>query len=216
MARIRRCGLSRIGRWPGRSTTREDLPRPPRPTDLGELEATLITRDDVAGEVDRALALEGARPARDVNAADEVPCSTWFCPRNHLQPMPPDAIAAGPPGTAPRLPLRIVKGKDQGAALGFQVVDADGRKYLLKLDPAGHLGMSTGAEIIGGAPLSRRRLQRPGQLRGRPRSRRSDRRSRRDLQALRGSEAAADRRRSCSDGSRAPRGRPTVGCARSP
>ena len=32
------------------------------PTDLGELDSTLIARDDVAGEVDRALALEGAAP----------------------------------------------------------------------------------------------------------------------------------------------------------
>ena len=129
---------------------REDLARAPRPTDLGDLKATLILRDDVAGEVDRAFALEGSRPARDVNAADEVPCSTWFCPRNHLQAMPPDAVAAGAPGAPPRLPLRIVKGKDQGDALGFQVVDADGRKFLLKLDPVGHLGMSTAAEIFGG------------------------------------------------------------------
>ena len=46
-------------------------------------------------------------------------------------------------------PLRIVKGKDRGAALGFQVVDANGRKYLLKLDPAGHLGLTTAAEMTG-------------------------------------------------------------------
>ena len=127
----------------------EDVRRPPRATDLAELNTTLILRDDVAGEIDRAFALEAPRPARDVNAADDVPCSTWFCPRNHLRPMPLAAIATGAAGTAPRLPLRIVKGKDEGDALGFQVVDADGRKFLLKLDPAGHLGMSTGAEAIG-------------------------------------------------------------------
>jgi hypothetical protein len=129
---------------------RENVPKAPRPTDLAELNATLILRDDVAGEVDRTFALEGLRPARDVNAADEVPCSTWFCPRNHLRPMTPEAVAAGPAGTAPRLPFRIVKGKDEGDALGFQVVDAAGHKFLLKLDPAGHLGMSTAAEILGG------------------------------------------------------------------
>ena len=48
---------------------------------------TLIMRDGLANEVDRILALEGRRPARDVNALDEVPCSTWYCPRNHLQPL---------------------------------------------------------------------------------------------------------------------------------
>ena len=127
----------------------EDVRRPPRATDLSELNTALIMRDDVAGEVDRAFAVEGPRPARDVNAADEVPCSTWFCPRNHLRPMSAAEIAAGAAGTAPRLPLRIVKGKDQGDALGFQAVDADGRKFLLKFDPVGHLGMSTAAEVIG-------------------------------------------------------------------
>ncbi|HWJ55114.1 MAG TPA: hypothetical protein VNR90_02835, partial [Vicinamibacterales bacterium] len=127
----------------------ENLPKAPRPSPIGEMDSTLIARDDLAGEVDRAFAVEGARPARDVNAADEVPCSTWFCPRNHLRPMTSEALAAGPPGIPPRPPLRIVKGKDRGAALGFQVIDADGRKYLLKLDPVGHLGMSTAAEIAG-------------------------------------------------------------------
>ena len=127
----------------------ENVPRAPKATDLGQLDSTLIVRDDMIGEVDRAFAVEGARPARDVNAADEVPCSTWFCPRNHRAPLTPEAVAAGPAGIAPRLPLRIVKGKDRGAALGFQVVDADGRKYLLKLDPAGHAGLSTSAELIG-------------------------------------------------------------------
>ncbi|HEY7373796.1 MAG TPA: hypothetical protein VIF57_16670, partial [Polyangia bacterium] len=127
----------------------EDLPKAPRPTDLGDLDSTLTARDDLAGEADRLLSVEGARPARDVNAADEVPCSTWFCPRNHLRPMTTEAIAAGPAGAPPRLPLRIIKGKDRGAALGFQVLDADGRKFMLKLDPAGHLGMSTAAEIVG-------------------------------------------------------------------
>ena len=127
----------------------EDLPKAPRPSDLGELDSTLLARDDLAGEADRLLAVEGARPARDVNAADEVPCSTWFCPRNHLRPMTSETVAAGPAGAPPRLPLRIIKGKDRGAALGFQVIDADGRKYMLKLDPAGHLGMSTAAEIVG-------------------------------------------------------------------
>ena len=37
----------------------------------------------------------------------------------------------------------------RGAALGYQVVDADGRKYLLKLDPVGHLGMASAAELTG-------------------------------------------------------------------
>jgi hypothetical protein len=127
-----------------------DVPQPPAPNDLQEWKMTLLLRDSLAGEADRILAIEGVRPAEDVNAADEVPCSTWFCARNHLVPMTPAEVAAGPPASPPRLPLRIVKGKDQGATTGFQVVDAAGAKFMLKVDPAGHLGMSTGAEVVGG------------------------------------------------------------------
>lgn len=120
------------------------------PTHLQDQPNTLILRDSVAGEVDRYLALDPGRPAQDVNALDEVPCSTWFCPRNHLMPMSPEAVAAGPPAAVPpRPPLRIIKGKDEGASAGFQVKDADGRRYMLKMDPAGHLGLLTGAEMIG-------------------------------------------------------------------
>jgi hypothetical protein len=143
------------GRWfPDRPVAwdehdRRDLPAPPEANHLQDLETTLTIRDGVANEIDRVLALEGRRPALDVNAADEVPCSTWFCPRNHLVPMTPDEVAAGPSIAPPRPPFRITKGKEQGAAAGFQVVDAGRHKFMLKLDPAGHLGMTTGAEMVG-------------------------------------------------------------------
>src|SRR4051794_38126195 len=55
-----------------------DVPGQPEANHLQEYDTTLILRDGVANEVDRYLAVEGARPARDVNALDEVPCSTWF------------------------------------------------------------------------------------------------------------------------------------------
>jgi hypothetical protein len=121
----------------------------PAATDLQELDQTLVIRDGLEGEVDRTLSLEGRTPALDVNAADEVPCSTWFCARNHLHPMTPAEVAADPPGEPPVLPLTVVKGKDGGASTGFQVVDAKGRKFMLKVDPAGHMGIATGAELVG-------------------------------------------------------------------
>ena len=103
----------------------------------------------MANEADRILALEGRPPAEDVNAADEVPCSTWYCARNHLRPMSAEEIAAGPAVIPPRLPLTILKGKDLGAASGYQVKDAAGRKFMLKFDIAGHLGMANAGEMIG-------------------------------------------------------------------
>jgi hypothetical protein len=126
-----------------------NLTSTPTPSHLQDLGLTLVLRDGLAGEVDRTLSLEGATPALDVNAVDEVPCSTWFCARNHLHAMTPEEVVAGPPATPPVLPFTIVKGKDEGAATGFQVVDAKGHKFMLKVDPTGHLGLSTGAEIVG-------------------------------------------------------------------
>jgi hypothetical protein len=127
----------------------QPLAHPPRPTRLGDWDLTLLVRDSLAMEIDRVLALERDRPAEDVNALDEVPCSTWYCPRNHLQPMTPMEVAAGPPGPPPRLPVRIVRGKTQGATAGFQVIDASGRRFMLKLDPHGLPGLMTASEVIG-------------------------------------------------------------------
>lgn len=121
----------------------------PASSHLQDLDQTLVLRDALANEVERVLAVEARRPAQDVNAADEVPCSTWFCPRNHLRPMTLEEVVAGPPAVAPKLPLRILKGKDGGASLGFQVVDAGGRKFMLKFDATPHLGLMTAGEIIG-------------------------------------------------------------------
>jgi hypothetical protein len=126
-----------------------DVPARPEANHLQDLETALTIRDSVMNEADRLLAVENRPPAQDVNALDEVPCSTWFCARNHLAPMTPEEIAAGPPATAPVPPFTILKGKDQGSAVGFQVVDSVGHKFMLKLDPAGHLGLTTSAEMVG-------------------------------------------------------------------
>ncbi len=126
-----------------------DVPKPPETNDLQDEPFTVTIRDSLANEADRILAAQGAVPAQDVNAADEVACSTWFCPRNHLRPMTLDEIARGPVSPAPVLPFTVTKGKDEGAAVGFVVVDARGRKFMFKLDPAGHLGLVSAAEMIG-------------------------------------------------------------------
>ena len=126
-----------------------DVPAPPESNHLQELMFALIVRDSLANEADRLLSLEGRTAAADVNALDEVPCSTWFCARNHLRPMTIPEIVAGPAAAPPRPPFKITKGKHLGAAAGFQVQDADGHKFMLKFDVAGHLGMANAGEMIG-------------------------------------------------------------------
>jgi hypothetical protein len=127
-----------------------DLKERPEPNHLQRLMATMALRDGLTNEIDRIMSLDSGRPALDVNAADEVPCSTWFCARNHLHPMTPAQVAtAWTPSF--RLPLTVSGGKTQGDATGFEVTDAAGQKFLIKLDPSGHLGMTTGAEVAGNA-----------------------------------------------------------------
>jgi hypothetical protein len=125
-----------------------DVPSPPAGNHLQELMVALVIRDSLANEADRLLALEGPTAALDVNALDEVPCSTWFCPRNHLRPLTIPELVAGPPVAPPRLPFKITKGKHLGASAGFQVKDADGHKFMVKFDVAGHLGMAAAGEMI--------------------------------------------------------------------
>jgi hypothetical protein len=127
-----------------------DVPSPPESNHLQELMVALAVRDSLANETDRVLSLEGRTAARDVNALDEVPCSTWFCARNHLRPMTIAEILAGAPAAPPRAPFTITKGKHLGAAAGFQVKDANGHKFMLKFDVNGHLGMANAGEMIGG------------------------------------------------------------------
>lgn len=123
---------------------------PPRALGLEREQIARLFRGFFTREVDRALTFESARAADDVNALDEVPCSTWYCPRHHLAPMDADAMAAGPPGVFPaEPPLTISIGKTDGTAPGFVARDAHGRKYLVKLDPAGRPGLASGGEVIG-------------------------------------------------------------------
>jgi hypothetical protein len=128
----------------------EDVARVPKHSELGSRRVAIGMFDLFIREVDRALSIEWRRPADDVNAFDEVPCSTWFCPRNHLEArLPPEAVAAGPPAAAaPVVPLTIRAGNEAAAEFGFDVIDAAGRHYRLKFDPPGHAGLATGAEAV--------------------------------------------------------------------
>ncbi len=128
----------------------EDVPRAPAPSGIGSRRVAIGLFDLFIREVDRALSIEWRRPADDLNALDEVPCSTWFCPRNHLESrLTPEAVAAGPPAAAtPVVPLTIRAGSEAAAEFGFDVIDAAGREYRLKFDPPGHAGLATGAEAV--------------------------------------------------------------------
>jgi hypothetical protein len=55
--------------------------------------------------------------------------------------MSPEEVARGA-GSPPRLPFTIIEGKQEGQSAGFIARDAAGRKFLVKFDPPGHLGLA--------------------------------------------------------------------------
>lgn len=90
--------------------------------------------------------------AKNVNALDEVPNSSWFQNRIGYHPMTPEAVARGSCGDTPPLnpnsKWEIVAAKPNGAYPGF-FIKADGQRYLLKFDSPVQPGRATSADVIG-------------------------------------------------------------------
>ncbi len=97
----------------------------------------------------RALELRSSGPARNTNALDEVPNSSWFTNRIGVRDLPPEEIAvaasaAGPP----RLPLVAVSGKPGGMNPGVVAQDAIGRRFIIKFDAPENPELQTAAHVI--------------------------------------------------------------------
>jgi hypothetical protein len=130
----------------------------PLPKTRDPMGTWLGLRDVTFLPADRALALDYGREAVNVNALDEVPDSSWYVdPRRvvgadgavRLRPLGAEALARGRiDGIAPEPPLTVVKGKSEGANLGFVVKDARGVQYELKIDPPGLVGLDTSTEAV--------------------------------------------------------------------
>ena len=113
-------------------------------------------RDAVFGPADQVLAIDFTREAVNVNAVDETPDSTWWSDRARVpgQARPrllsPDRVSRGAFGDEPRplLPLTVTKGKERGGTLGFIAMDALGRQFAIKIDPAGYVSLNTSTEVV--------------------------------------------------------------------
>jgi hypothetical protein len=114
------------------------------------------TRDSLLQPMDRVLALDYLHEARNTNALDEVPDSSWFVDRRRLPGQArPRALTreemtwgALDPDDAPVKPLTVIKGKELGSSPGFVVLDARHRQYMIKLDPLGYRGLTTSTELV--------------------------------------------------------------------
>ncbi len=90
--------------------------------------------------------------ARNVNAMDEVPNSSWFQNRIGFHPITPEQAAQGACGDQPPLdptgPWTVVAAKPNGANPGFFIESKSGR-YLLKFDSEVQPLRATSADVIG-------------------------------------------------------------------
>jgi len=95
------------------------------------------------------LGVSRKREAANVNAYDEVSNSTWFTNRNHFHSVPLDRIRTGPfEGVMPAKPWTVSDAKAEGYNVGFHIKDAEGRKWLIKLDPKGYPQLGSGAGTV--------------------------------------------------------------------
>lgn len=114
---------------------------------------------DVADKVmfrplSRMLAVDVGGEAKNVNAFDEVPDSSWFVNRIGRTPMTVDEVVSGPCGKKVLDPSAadgswlIDQGKPNGANPGFRVRVEGVGKFMLKADPPDQPERATGATSI--------------------------------------------------------------------
>ena len=85
--------------------------------------------------VERALELPDGEKARDINAIEEVPDSTWFRNRIGLYDVAPAEVASAKGHPPHELSFILTAGKKEGTAPGAIAEDQTGRTFLVKFVP---------------------------------------------------------------------------------
>jgi hypothetical protein len=93
----------------------------------------------------------GTKPqSENVNDFDEVANSTWFTNRNHVKALTTAEVRNGPGGSDvfPKPPYEVKSVKRQGVNPGFNIKDANDRRWVVKLDPPDHPQLGSGADAV--------------------------------------------------------------------
>lgn len=91
------------------------------------------------------------KEAKNLNAFDEVPNSSWFTNRHAANRMTRQALQRGPnKGTGPDMSgeLTVTAAKVEGVSPGFRIKDSEGDTYFVKFDIAGFPQLNTASEVI--------------------------------------------------------------------
>ncbi len=95
---------------------------------------------------------EQAIPAQNVNTLGEVPDDEWYVARHYFKPMTLEQLVAGPNVTGPPAqggPWKVVAAKTEGITPGFTILDARGKRYIVKFDPKHFPELATAPDVIG-------------------------------------------------------------------
>ncbi len=105
-------------------------------------------RDLFDGEWQMARLCGKSLPAKNINEDGGVDDSSFYTNRNLREMSWEEAARGGNGGPEPVGPFSILKIKESGGSEGFIGSDANGHKYLIKLDDREYPGLGSGAEII--------------------------------------------------------------------
>ncbi len=95
------------------------------------------------------LKVAPVEPARDVNALDHVPASSWYTPRLGYRDISPEELLHGPVRIGPpQPPVRVVRAKHEGSNPGFVIADSRDQLYLIKFDPRDFPGVETTTALV--------------------------------------------------------------------
>ena len=150
------CGSNELRPFPLRAPLAADpdmTPFAPKPAKF-ESPAVWDTVDNLLFEpLTSALALRSSRRAPNVTALDEVADSSWFTNRVDTLAAAEDLSVwrKGACTDDPRIEgeLTVIGGKPNGANPGFMLQDANGDKFLYKLDDRASGGRASTADLIG-------------------------------------------------------------------
>ncbi|HTV25560.1 MAG TPA: hypothetical protein VMG12_42985 [Polyangiaceae bacterium] len=127
-------------RYPPREPLWRDPDRAPFAASLPEYDSPVrwpAVDQSLTRPVSQLFAVDPGGEARNVNAWDEVPDSSWFTQRIGRGPLSPAAAALGPcpqPLLDGAGPWQIVSAKVDGATAGFVIEAPSGERYLIKFD----------------------------------------------------------------------------------
>ena len=89
--------------------------------------------------------------AENANTLDAVPDSSWFTNRHGADRLNLDQLVRGPNtgnGPDPEGTWSIFKSKSQGLTPGFEIIDEQGDRYIIKFDPLDLPELASAAEVI--------------------------------------------------------------------